>query len=225
MGSDEAELNDAKEYSALLSANLPVGADPLSFERLNSKSPYVALCYRDAQFFSIEELARGFIQSAVRSDAVVSTLLARAIIESVAGIWYLRQQVMRALNGKVSPGDLHRQLLRLLTGRRDSDPDKQAIQVLKFIDSVEREVPGFRKNYELLSEYAHPNWDGALGLFSRRDENSFITHFERSEERIANAMKIALRSFNGSIGILLHIYNDLNGQLEKLDTYLDGEGG
>jgi len=116
-------------------------------------------------------------------------------------------------------------LIKLLTGRRDSEPERQAIQVLKFIDSVEKKVPGFRKNYEFLSEYSHPNSDGALGLFGRRDEETRITYFERREERIAGAIRFALNSFIGSVGIFLNLYNDLGDQLEHLDLHLDEKLG
>lgn len=217
----EALLEEALRYKKLLSDNLPLGADPLSFSKLNSKSPYVALCYREAQFFRIEELARGLFESASRRDAVVSILIARAITESVAGVWYLRRQVLLALENKLTPTDLHSKLVRLLAGRRDSEPAKQAIQVLKFIDSVEKLVPGFRKNYELLSEYSHPNWDGALGLFGRRDEETHITYFERREERIAVAIELALNSFIGAVGIFLEFYNDLGDQIQRLDSHFD----
>ena len=225
MESQEALLDEARRYTDLLSDNLPIEADPLSFSKLNSKLPYVALCYREAQFFRIEELARGFIESADRRDAVVSILTARAITESVSGVWYLQRQVLQAIDDKLSPDDLHRKLVKLLTGRRTSESEKQAVQVLNFVDSVEKEVPGFRKRYELLSEYSHPNWDGALGLFGRRDEGTHITYFGRREERIAGAITLALNSFIGSVGIFLNIYNDLGDQLVRLDFHLDEKLG
>lgn len=63
-------------------------------------------------------------------------------------------------------------------GRRvDTDILPEAINVLNFVDLVEKDIEGFRDQYDRLSEIAHPNWAGTILLFSKVDESKAIGYF------------------------------------------------
>ena len=58
------------------------------------------------------------------------------------------------------------------------------MNVLTFIDRINKQFPNFRRIYDGLSEFAHPNFDGTGGSFSRIDRANDAVHFGRGITRI-----------------------------------------
>lgn len=211
----EDRIDLALKYQKHLSASLPFGADPLAFKSLASKSPYAALCYREAQFYRAEEFARTACSLFEKRDAVAAVSAVRSFTESVAAIWYLYGITKAQVEQGVEPDKYHKKIVRLLVGHRSQPDFPDAVNVLNFIDAVEKRIPGFRHSYDRMSEFAHPNWSGALGMYGRRDPESLITYFERQTERIEDALEVAVNNFIGSCELLLHCYNEIAELLEK----------
>ena len=109
--------------------------------------------------------------------------------------------------------------MKLVLGSRiDTDGTPSAISVLTFVDRVEKDVEGFRHQYDLLCEFAHPNWAGTALLYSKPDPPNLWTDFspnirgidgpknigvalmcfERSFNHIADVMPIFIELCNGS---------------------------
>ena len=83
--------------------------------------------------------------------------------------------------------EIDQQLVKLLMGSRiDTDIFPPAENVMKFVDRVDEKIPGFRQQYDRLSEFAHPNWSGTALLFSKREEGGIANFGEnmRSEENV-----------------------------------------
>ena len=51
------------------------------------------------------------------------------------------------------------------------------VRVGKFVECVERSLPGFKEQYNILSEYAHPNARGTTGLYSTIDKENIFVDF------------------------------------------------
>jgi len=63
-------------------------------------------------------------------------------------------------------------IMRALLGGKSAEwthPDEyEALNVLTIIDQLTKKtIPQLRPMYDLLSEYAHPNYDGMLGVYHR----------------------------------------------------------
>lgn len=67
--------------------------------------------------------------------------------------------------------------MRLSMGSRTDATLPQAVSVITFVDRVEKDVEGFRHQYDLLSEFAHPNWAGTALLYSKPDPPNLWTDF------------------------------------------------
>jgi hypothetical protein len=98
----------------------------------------------------------------------------------------------------------------------DADDLPEAINVATFVKHVNRELPGFDEAYNLLSEFAHPNWLGVAGLYSQHDEENIRTTFGRGlhpqrGSRLARALALGLAAFE--IG-----YNKID---DAMPTFLD----
>jgi len=84
-----------------------------------------------------------------------------------------------------------------------------AQQILNVLDRISKDIPKHREIYEYLCEYAHPNWDGLMGLYCKwedkatvniSNENSFN---EQTATRFFQTMDMFLKMFiDGYDGII-----------------------
>lgn len=213
-------LTEARQRQQHISANLPKGVDPLAFENPSSKTPYVALCCREAQIWRAEEFARAACDLLERGDFVAGVTVVRSLTESVASIWFLMEKIETQIKKGLAP-DIHEQLVTMLMGHKDQPGLPDAINVLTMIDKVDKKLPGFRKNYDRMSEFVHPNWSGALGAYGRRDPETLITHFERDAKKHDYGTRLALNSLIGALEMLEFAYNRILDLLPEFEGLLE----
>ena len=121
-------------------------------------------------------------------------------METAAAGWYVRRKIERVID-EDDFGDIDETLMKLLVGTKIDENMPNSINVMTFLDYVEREIPGIRRQYDELSEFAHPNWAGTLLLFGRNDKEQIVTDFGsglRSEASIqagAINLEVALMIF------------------------------
>lgn len=213
---DAPTLAEVRAHLSLLSESLPVGVDPLSM-KINgggitrSKTPTVALCYREAQAWRFEEFTRAACDLFERDDIVASVASTRHAAECCAGVWYLLEQIEQAIADEHDPSDLHEQMVRLVVGTKLEEKDlPQAINVLTFLKRLDRRIPGFFNTYERLSEVAHPNWSGSAAIFSRIDRETLVTHFGKNLRNIDYVRTLNLRCMIGSLELFDYAYNRIS---------------
>ena len=206
-------LPEVRARLALLSNSLPTAVDPLSMKIgegtiTRSRSPTVALCYREAQAWRLEEFTRAACDLLERGDLVASVANTRHAAECCAGVWYLLEQIERAIKDDHDPADLHDQMVRLFVGTKlDEENRPKAINVLTFLQKLDRKIPGFFGTYERLSEVAHPNWAGSAAIFSNHDPKTLITHFGKNLRDTGYVRRLNLRCMVGSLEIFSYAYN------------------
>ena len=205
-------IEDAKRLADTFRASLPkeVAAGSLT---LKSKTPFKALVLREALIYRVSSIADGAISEFVAGRWVAATILVRAVVETTALLFALDRRVSRAIREK-NDDDLTEFLRRTMVSSRTEPDLPEAINVLNFIDSVEKEFPGFRRRYEELSEYAHPNWCGVLGAFSELDRESHTVAFEAFDRVPAKSNVAGLMS---ALVVAQHVYNSSATQIETLN--------
>jgi hypothetical protein len=72
------------------------------------------------------------------------------------------------------------------------------VNVLNFVDRVDKDIPGFRHQYDLLSEIAHPNWAGTVFLFSETEPGGIAKLWRACSKR----RKIGLVNLTTALSIL-----------------------
>jgi hypothetical protein len=171
-----------------------------------SKSPFKAAWYRDALLWRITQLGRSAAECFERNKQASAILLTRATVETCAAVWYLQKKIeITIASGTV--GNVDDDLMRLLMGSKVDGDLPPAMNVLNFVDRVDKDIPGFRDQYDRLSEIAHPNWAGTVFLFSnpRRGVANFGEH-DRSADF---ARKIGLVNLTAALSILEFSYNKI----------------
>jgi hypothetical protein len=191
----------------IFEANLPKRVDAMAVS--SSKLPSKVLWYREALIWRIAELGRAAFQSFERDTLVAAIVLTRAVVETSAALWYLWAKVDAAVESNVV-GDIDDYLMKLVIGiattapnAEPSDPEfPRPVRVGKFLEQVEKDIPGFSHQYGILSEYAHPNWSGTLLLYAKHDKETRTTDFGSNVRSGDNTKVIGV----GNLSVALEIF-------------------
>jgi hypothetical protein len=198
-------LDEARQRVEGIRAHLP---SSISAAELGvwSKAPFLLLCTREALTWRTEELARCACDALARDDVAAGILLTRAVIESTAFIWRLKEILED--RRKYSPDELHSELEKMMMGWKD-DPDfLKSVNVLTMINHMDRQFPGVRARYDELSETAHPNWNGVFGLFAMIDRAAYNAQFGRGLRKTTSAgREIATTALNAYLELYAQVYN------------------
>ena len=124
------DLAEAREVAARLRDILPSQVDVAALG-VCSKAPYQLLVIREALIWRTEELARNACEAFEQEDFAVVALLARAIAESAALIWYMLKVLEE--RAEYTPDQLNDKLMRMLVGmKRKKDKAHRAGRAMIF---------------------------------------------------------------------------------------------
>jgi hypothetical protein len=212
-------LDEARQRVENIRARLPCSIS-LAELGVRSKFPYLLICVREALLWRTEELARCACDALSKDHVAAGILLTRAVLESAAVIWRLKEVLER--RRVYSPADLDDKFEKLLLGWK-ADPDfPQAFNILTLIDHLDQQFHGVRARYDELSEFAHPNWSGAFGLFAITDSETYITQFGRGLRRTPSAAKeIAATALRAYLELFERAYNSISDALPEFIAELE----
>ena len=118
-------------------------------------------------------------QILLKNDKVVpAASLIRSLFENAAITNRIAIAVEESLKNKKLTDDFDNLITRIKFGTRYDD-EIVSINVLTQIDKLDKQFNGFRKFYDSLCEYTHPNWDGVEGSYSELDEKNRCTHLSK----------------------------------------------
>ena len=126
--------------------------------------------------------------------------LTRSAVETVA-VQYAVWKKLSVLTESSDFRSIHTLLMSVVFGRRDKGDDwaNKSMNVLTAIDHLEKQFPGFRSEYDRLSEYAHPGLAGGYGMYVRKERDNMRSHFGQNPLGLEmdpwghSELKIALR--------------------------------
>ncbi len=108
------------------------------------------------------------------NNIVSGACLARAFQETIAVLFYVNRKTKKAIIDN-DLNHLDEYTMKVLMGSKDDDSRPDPVNIITMIDRVEKEVLKFRAIYDKLSEIAHPNWHGTLGIYSNPDKERLLT--------------------------------------------------
>jgi hypothetical protein len=202
---DSNLLIEARQRVTLLTQSLPLVADPASVSHV-AKTPWKALLFRETLIWRTEELARIACDLYAADQLAAALTLTRACVEGVGACWYLNE-VLQKVASRRDVADLDEKIMRLLMGSKNGVTELPAVNVLTFIDAVNKRVPTFKNAYEALCEYAHPNWSGTALLFSKNDPAKVLTELGRNPRQYGGARQMGLCSLVGALIAFEYSYN------------------
>lgn len=134
--------------------------------------------WRQVSLRRIVDLAEGAQAFFVEGRLVPACTLTRSVVETVA----LLYAIWKKLTAQTKASDLpasHALLMSAVFGRRDKGNDwpNQSMNVLTAVGHLDKQFPGFRSEYDRLSEYLHPGLAGGYGAYVRTEGAGFRSHF------------------------------------------------
>jgi len=171
--------------------------------------------FKESVLYRFIELADATFALLDTGNLLGAVVTVRSLEETLSVMWYINEICLYAVKNKELT-HFTEQLKRLIVGWKDDDEFPKSINVLTFIDKVDKVISGYRKHYDILSEYVHPNWNGTMGLFGKTGGEELKVEFGRyirGKQVIVTHIKIALIN---SIDLLSFIQNEYEHIAKKV---------
>lgn len=208
-------LDETRAHLAALTEALPKTLDLRAASKYKMVGNTHAL--RDSLTWRMEELTRSALVLFESNCLVAAALVTRGVMETTAGTFYLHKLVTGAIDKGVTK-ELGDKIIEFLTGSRIWEDLVGAINVLTMIDAVDKKLLGYRKHYEFLCEYAHPNWTGTHGAYAIIDKENFIVTYDAVGRMPENTRKIIIGKLSGSAELFVGMNRFLG---EKLPAFTE----
>jgi len=159
---------------------------PLS-KNLAYKPTFEADYLREATMYRFIELIESSHTLYKAGLLVGSVVSARSAYETLAVMWYLNSKLSHLVKTKDLKHFSERMRSLILGWSKDEEfPEKT--NVLTCIKSVDKELEGkFGRHYDMLSEYAHPNYSGTFGAYAEPNHETVevvFGNYPRSEKTL-----------------------------------------
>ena len=206
--SQSSLMNEVRGQLELLESVLPRHVDAMAVSP-TTKVPFKALLYREVLIWRMAELSHGALENFENDKNVSAIILTRAAVETSAALWYLRTKLAGTVQAGTA-GDIDDYLMRLNMGSKIDPALRPAVNVLTFVDCVDRDIVGFRHQYDVLSEFAHPNWAGTALLYSKSNPVNLRTDFGTNIRGGDNTKDIGVLNLSVALTMFERNYNSIS---------------
>jgi len=211
------------EYKAEIAARLaafarglPTQVDAPAISRV--KLPGVAMWYRESMIWRFTELAQEAFDNLNRKRFAAAMVLTRAAVETGAGLWYLHTKIKNAIAAG-DLGDLGEKLKKLTVGYKEKTAladFPEAINVMTFVEQLDKKIDNFARAYATLCEYSHPNHQGAAGLFSWPHPDTGLVDFGSNIRGAGTHEAICALNLSAAVMMFDHAYTAIAKSMPRL---------
>lgn len=183
------------------------------------KATFRSLELRETVFWRIHDLLTQTYELHLNDMALGARILLRSAMETLATLIYLNQSISAVIAGNQ---DFHRfsnLTTRLLLGSRDKSTNHQAVNIISVLDKCEKRYTGITGLYALLSESAHPNFEGLCFGYSRIDHDNHVVEYSNNmsalyADKLGPAIELCMFVFEHEYGTVWP------KQFEKLEEWI-----
>lgn len=195
-------------------------------DKVEAQHPYMPkvvwklTCFQQGILFRAIALQNGISASINQNNSLCALLLCRALIEVAGSIWSVSRAVEKGIVANNLTAIDTVLMKSVFSTRWEKFPENyQATNILTLLDRLDDELMGgnekpSRGNYELLSEFAHPNWSGTLGFFGDLRKADFTYTF--SFRPVDDSINAFLISGNHALMIIEFILNKIDSFMPEL---------
>ncbi len=208
------------DWRAGLTTTIPIGGlisrNPIAHRW---KAPLRCFLLREAALWRFTDLLTQSHALHRQEHGLGARILLRSGLETLATLIYLNQLIQLVVDGELSFQLFSKKTSTLLLGSRDGSTNHQSLNIVTILTKCDKRYPGLKKLFEVLSESAHPNYEGMMIGYSDVDHDEFETRFSNRWMQIYGkshfeSMKLCLMIFD-------HEYNDIwPDLLEKLEIWI-----
>lgn len=217
---DAIEQNLASWQASLVSA-IPLGG----LQARNStvykwKAPFRSWILREAVFWRLQDLCAQSYALHQQGHGLGARILLRSAFETLAMLIYLNQITQQLLDGKLPFSDFSQKTITLLLGSKDKSTSHTSLNIMTVLEKCNKRYPGLAELYGMMSESAHPNYEGLLLGYSKSDRNEGETKFSnRNMENYGPRHPFLMETCMGTFDFEYNtVWTDL---IEKLETWIE----
>lgn len=215
---NEKKLKLARDFALNIPADLPKKIEARAFT-LKSKIPFKATCLREVLLHRIAELASVAVELYEKDKLVPAFIITRAVVETASMIFWLNEKISDFFLSK-DVKLLDGFLMKAMLGSRDGTTELESYNILTAVDRVNKRFSGFRRMYDRMCEFTHPNWSGSLGSYGKIDKKHQLNLGANLRRP---PIEFGLDPLIWGLGIFEYYYNDLADRLYDLNNYFDVE--
>lgn len=211
-------LKDSRSKSSELRELLHTGRLSPHDVSPDAKIPFKARVLRECLLWRVVELTDQALDAISAGRSVAGCVLARAAIEPAALLCALHRKVDQSISAN-AVDEIDEFLMKGLFGRRLDETDLTAHNVLSSLDKLDKvfePVSGqkdtARRFYEVLSEVAHPNYEGVVACYCS-DGPISETEIGPKTHPETNVLSLGLRAVRFSMGVAAKFH----GEIVQLD--------
>ena len=173
---EDTILEDIRDLLKRFNESLILRVDPAGLT-LKSTLPFKVLSLKELLFHRITDIATSALELYDQNKRVPSYILMRSAVETCALCFVLRKKCEGFIKSP-DEDEFDNFLMRGITGGKMEKAKHESINVLTCIDHVDKEFNNFRNMYDVLCEYAHPNYLGTLDSYGKY-ERKCMARFKR----------------------------------------------
>lgn len=215
---DKARLRMARQQVDAIVRSLPSRVKAAALTR-KSKLPFKALSLRELLIHRIADLSQCAMELYEQNRVVPAFVLTRAVMETIALIYWLHKKLSDFRESK-NVKNLDQFLMKAMLGSKDGSTGLSSHNVLTAVDHVNKKFNGFRKRYDVLCEFAHPNWSGVLGPYGKINRQKMWLDLGLNKR--VPPLIIGLEPFVEGLKIFIEYYNGLGSLIRGLNDYFEG---
>ncbi len=198
-------IEELKKFISELESDLPSEIDGKKVSK-KSKLPFKLLTLVYSLRHRIIDLSKKSLSLFKDDDYLPSAILIRSIMESASLVFLTQKKIKKVVETK-ELREIDDFLMKGIFGGRFEDLPVKSTNILTAIDHTDKEYDNYRKMYDEMSEFVHPNWHGTFGLYCEIQSNGKISLGKNVNQ---TPPKFILNSLFVAITVLLTTFGNLS---------------
>jgi len=193
------------------------------------KATYRSIVLRELTFWRLTDLLSQATFLGRAGHVLGARILLRSAMETLGILIYLNQKMEAVLEEKEKFDDFSKLTSRLMLGSKDGSTRHESVNILTVLEKCNKKYPGIFDLYKVLSESAHPNYEGVCSGYSYINEQDYETIFENQwktkyGDRLEDSMLLCLRTFEDEYNdVWSVVFERLEHWIEENDEKLEAE--
>jgi hypothetical protein len=215
--SNETILSESKKFISELKNAVPEKL----VDEWHSRHPFKIKSVTYILVRRIIDLAENAIFLFESERYLASIIVVRSISETGSLLYWFNNKINKLISEKQFD-ELDVYLMKILFGSKSIESEKEPIEpynVLKYIDAVDKEVKGYRHNYDILCDYTHPNYTGSMNIFSKLDTEEGVLYLGSKTDKVV--LEILLAALGSTLGLSLSAVKDINNNFDEICKILN----
>jgi hypothetical protein len=136
-----------------------------------------SITLRETLLYRAHDLLTQSLKLHQQGHTLGARILLRSAFETVAVLIYLNQNTDKVLKGQLDFRDFSLKSAKLLIGSKDGSTELGNVNIMTCLQHADKRYEGFLALFGVLSETAHPSFEGMMGGYVAIDHDEKVARF------------------------------------------------